>query len=469
MQILPKLNYKNLSAATSLTLIFAVFLSGCGKGSSAANANNSNTKNPTTVQIQAAQAELRQVGRYIDATGNLVADESSNVASLVSGKVISTPADIGQYVNQGDVLIQLDARDSQFRLQQAQAAQQQAVAAVRQAQAKLGLGEGGKFDPNTVPEVLAANQTYLAALAQVKNAEAQVENLQAQAKLAEDTARRYGNLYRSGDASQLFFAQKQTEAEAAQKQVKAAQENVNSLKAQSLAGRRQYEAAINNARQGSQGIEAAQAQLKNAETQISIEQKSINDATIRAPFSGFISARPVAVGEYITSQTTLATIVRNNPIKVNLQIPEAEARNARVGMSVSATVAAYPERQFAGTIAAVNPSLEEASRAVTVEAQIQNGENLLRPNMFAQARILQTGGDQGVFVPKSAIYTDKNTNSSRVYVVNNGTVKLVVVQVGEEEGDKIRVTNGLEGSEKVAVTGVSQLFDGAPVEITAGN
>lgn len=468
MQILRKFNYQNLSAAASLTLIFAVFLSGCGKKETAST--NSNTKNPTTVQIQAAQVELRQVGRYIDATGNLIADESSNVASLVSGKVISTPADVGQYVNQGDVLIQLDARDSQFRLQQAQAAQQQAVAAVRQAQAKLGLGEGGKFDPNTVPEVLAANQTYLAALAQVKNAEAQVENLQAQAKLAQDTARRYGNLYRSGDASQLFFAQKQTEAEAAQKQVKAAQENVNSLKAQSLAGRRQYEAAINNARQGSQGIEAAQAQLKNAETQISIEQKAINDATIRAPFSGFISARPVAVGEFITSQTTLATIVRNNPIKVSLQIPEAEARNARVGMSVSATVAAYPERQFAGTITAINPSLEEASRAVTVEAQIQNGENLLRPNMFAQARILQAGGEQGVFVPKTAISTDKNTNSSRVYIINNnGTARLVIVQIGEEEGDLIRVTNGLEGAEKVAVSNVSQLFDGAPVEIIAGN
>lgn len=467
MQFISKISYRHWSAAFGAALITAVFLTGCGK-KEAANAN-SNAKNPTTVQIQAAQVELRQVGRYIDATGNLVADESSNVASQVSGKVISTPAGIGQYVNQGDVLITLDARDSQFRLQQAQGAQQQAVAAVRQAQARLGLGEGGKFDPNTVPEVLAANQTYLAALAQVKNAEAQVENLQAQAKLAEDTARRYGNLYRSGDASQLFFAQKQTEAEAAGTQVKAARENVNALRAQSLAGRRQYEAAINNAKQGSQGIEAAQAQLKNTETQISIEQKAIDDATIHAPFSGFISERPVAVGEFITSQTSLATIVRNNPIKVNLQIPEAEARNARVGMNVSATVAAYPERQFAGTVTAISPSLEEASRAVTVEAQIENGENLLRPNMFAQAKILQSGGDQGVFVPKSAISTDKNTSSSRVYKINNdGTARLVIVQIGEEEGAMIRVVNGLEGSEKVAVTGTGQLFDGAPVEIVAG-
>lgn len=468
MQILPKFNYQFLSAATSLALIAAVFLVGCGKKETA-NAN-SNTKNPTTVQIQAAQVELRQIGRYIDASGNLVADESSDVASQVSGKVISTPADVGQYVSQGDVLITLDSRDSQFRLQQAQSAQQQAVAAVRQAQAKIGLGEGGKFDPNTVPEVLAASQTYLAALAQVRNAEAQVENLEAQAKLAEDTARRYGNLYRSGDASQLFFTQKQTEAEAARKQVKASRENVNSLKAQSLAGRRQYEAAINNAKQDSQGIEAAQAQLKNAETQISIEQKAINDATIRAPFSGFISARPVAVGEFITSQTTLATIVRTNPIKVNLQIPETEAGNARVGMSVSATVAAFPDRRFAGTVTAISPSLEEASRAVMVEAQIQNGENLLQPNMFAQAKILQAGGDQGVFVPKTAISTDKNTNSSRIYVITgDNTARLVVVQIGEEEGDMIRVSNGLEGSEKIAVNNVSQLFDGAPVEIIAGS
>jgi RND family efflux transporter MFP subunit len=466
MSIIKQSNYLKTSASAGLMLLIAVFFSACGKKETPVSA--SDAKSDSVVRVAAAQSVVREVPRYIAATGNLVADEQSDIASLVSGKVTATPVSAGAFVNQGDVIAQLDARDAELRLKQAQGSREIAAAAVRQAKARLGLGEGGSFDPQNVPEVLAASQNYQAALAQVKNAEAQVENAEVQARLAEDTARRYGNLYRSGDASLVLYNQHKTQAEAAQTQVRAARESVNSLKAQANAARRQYEAALNNAKQSGQGIDSAEAQLRNAETQIAIEQKAINDATIRAPFSGFISERTVAVGEYITPQSKIAVIVRTNPIKVNLQVPETEAANIGVGKGVSLSVAAYPDRKFAGTVTAVNPSLEAASRAIMVEAEIENGENLLRPNMFAQARILQPGGEQAVFVPKSAVIIDKNTNSSRVFTIADGVARLVVVQLGEEENDMVRVTSGLDGSEQVAVSNLNELFDGVNVEIVAG-
>ena len=132
-------------------------------------------------------------------------------------------------------------------------------------------------------------------------------------------------------------------------------------------------------------------------------------------------------------------------------------------MSVSVSVAAYTDRNFAGRVTAISPSLDSGSRAVIVEAEINNSENLLRANMFATGKILQEGGENAVFVPKTAVLEDRNTNSRRVFIVQDGVARLVVVQTGEEEGEMVRVTSGLEGTETVATSNVSQLFDGIPV------
>ncbi len=452
---------KFLAFGLGLFLSGTVLLSGCGSGAKADQ--NANQVAEKSVEVTTAKADKRAVSTYLEATGSLIADDSSEVASQVAGQVLSTPVDVGAFVSQGSVIIQLNTRDAQLKLEQAKASEQQALAALKQAQARLGLSEGGKFDPESVPEVLAAYQNYQAMLDQVRNSEANVENLEAQARLAEDTARRYGNLLKTGDASQLLYNQQRTQAEAARKQVDAAKAGVNSLKSQANASKRQYEVAINTAKQNNQGISSAQANLKSAQTQVAIAEKAVSDNTIRAPFSGFISERKVSIGEYVTTSTSLVTLVRTNPIKLNLQIPEADSSKVRTGMSVSINVAAYPDRQFAGIVTAINPTLVATSRAVIVEAQINNSENLLRPNMFATGRLLQPGGTEGVFVPKTAVSANNNTDSKRIFIIVDGKAKLVVIQTGAEEGNFVQIVSGLEGTETVATSNVNQLFDGVAV------
>lgn len=455
--------FKQYSAAAALaiTIAGAVILSGCG--TSAATDANTNTAADKSVAITTAQAELRPVGRYLQATGSLMADDTSQVASQVSGRVLSTPVDVGAFVTAGSVIIQLNTRDAELRLQQARAGEAQALAALNQAKARIGLSGGEKFDPLSVPEVLAAYQNVQAAESQITNAEAQLANTEAQYRLAQDTARRYANLARTGDASQLLYLQHKTQAEQALTQVNAARANVNTLRAQTIAARRQYDVAINTAKQNNQGIESAEANYANARTQTAIAQKAVADSTITAPFSGFISERFVAAGEYVTPATPLVTLVRTNPIKINLLIPEPETSKVRVGLPVSISVSAYPERNFAGRVSAISPSNDPESRSVRVEAEIDNGQNLLRANMFATGKILQEGGENAVFVPKTAVVEDPNMNSRRVFVVRDGVARLVIVQTGEEEADMVRVTSGLDGTETVATSGLNELFDGVPV------
>ena len=84
--------------------------------------------------------------------------------------------------------------------------------------------------------------------------------------------------------------------------------------------------------------------------------------------------------------------------------------------------------------------------------------------MFATARVLLPGGETAVFVPRSAVIRDKTTDSYQVFTIANGTVRLHVVVTGDVEGDSIRITSGLSGTETVATSKQSELFDGAPVQ-----
>jgi multidrug efflux pump subunit AcrA (membrane-fusion protein) len=435
-------SFRNFRTASLPVLLAAALLTvSCGRDEKASqqpggSVGSAAAAGKRPVEITTGQAVTREVSAFLQATGSFAADEASDVAPETSGRVVATPVDVGAFVSQGAVIARLNDRDARIRLQQAQASEQQAAATVRQAEAGLGLGGGRNFDAASVPEALAARD--------------QLESAEAAARLADTNARRLANLLETGDTSRSVYDQARTQAETS--------------RAQANAAKRQYQTALNTARQDNQGIEGAQAALAGARSQVALAQKAVADTVITAPISGYVSDRPIAVGEYVTPASKLATILRTSPIKLRLQVPEMEAARVRQGMSVSVSVDAYRERQFAGQVTAVNPAIDPTSRAITVEANVANDGNLLRPGMFATARVTQPGGEQAVYVPRSAVQFDTNTNASRLFVVEpNGTVRLVVVQVGEQENDSVRITSGLAGGEMVATSNVEQLYEGAPV------
>jgi multidrug efflux pump subunit AcrA (membrane-fusion protein) len=417
----------------SVLVIGTFFLSGCKRSKSGANAGVAEASALQPVEITTSQAVTRNVSAFVQATGSFTADETSDVASQASGQIVATPVDVGAFVKQGQVVARLDDRDAKLRLQQTQAAERQAESALRQAEAKIGLDKDGQFNAGAVPEVIAARQNYEAA--------------EAQAKLAETNARRYEHLVSTGDVAQIVADQYRTQAETA--------------RAQANAAKKQYEVAINTARQNNQGIAVAQAALESARAQASIAKKAVADTTITAPLSGYISDRPVALGEYVTPQSKIVTILKSNPIKLKLQLPESDASSAHVGAAVVATVAAFPDKEFSGVITAINPALDPASRTVTAEVDIINPDNKLKAGMFASARLIQHGGGDGIFIPASAIMKEANETSVRIYVVEGDAVHLRVAQLGEAEGDVVRVLNGLKAGETVATSNLEQLYDGA--------
>jgi multidrug efflux pump subunit AcrA (membrane-fusion protein) len=437
------------ASVAACVLAASVALAGCGRSESKADAAGGEAKGgrgergaagageaaQPVIAVTTTKAVARTVPAYIQTTGSLVAEETSDVASQTSGQVIATPVSVGAFVRQGEVIARLNQRDALLRLQQAQAGVTQAEAGVRQAEARIGLQPGGNFDASTIPEVRSAN--------------AALEQAEANLRLAEANERRYRELVQTGDVAMSVYDQYRTQRDTARAQVNNA--------------RQQLETAINVARQSNQAVQSAQAQVESARSAVAIAQKAVADTIIRAPYAGYVSSRPVAVGEYVTPASVVATVLRTNPIKLNMQVPEADVPHVTPGMGVSLQVEAFGDRSFAGQVSAVNPAIDPASRSATIEALVENGDNALRSGMFATARIVRPGGSTAVYVPKAAVISDQNTQSYRVFVVQNGAAHLRVVQVGQEEGDTIQILNGVGADEVVATSNLDQLYEGARV------
>jgi RND family efflux transporter MFP subunit len=365
-----------------------------------------------------------------------MAEETSDVASQTSGQVVATPVGIGAFVRQGSVVARLNDKDARIRLQQSQADLKQAIASLRREETRLGLGPGGKFDSSTIPEVRAAAAT--------------LEQAQAELRLAEANERRYRDLVETGDVAVTAYDQFRTTRDTARARVNNE--------------RQVLESAINVARQINQGIRVAEAAVESSRSQVATAEKAVADTNVRAPFSGYVSDRPIALGEYVTPSSIIVRLLRTNPIKLQMQVQESEVPHLRPGMGVALEVDAYKDRKFGGQITAVNPAVDPVSRAAMVEASIENGDNALRSGMFATAKIARSGGNKAVFVPRSAVFSDQNTQSYRVFVIQGGIAKLRVVQIGTNENDATEILSGVEADEVVATSNLEQLFEGAEVK-----
>jgi multidrug efflux pump subunit AcrA (membrane-fusion protein) len=381
-------------------------------------------------------AIIRDVPAYIQATGSFVAEETSDVAPAIAGRVASTPVEIGDLVKKGQLLCTLEDRDARLKLDQVRAGLEQAKFLLRQAQSRVGLTGNGKFDPEAVPEVAAAHAAYQSAMAS--------------AKLAAADARRYENLVKSGDVSQSAYEKSKTQQETAE--------------AAANSSRKQYEAQVNAAQQSFRAIEASQASLAISESQLALAHKGVEDANILAPFDGFISDRPVSIGQWLGTNSKVATIMRIATVKLRMQIPEQQSALVKSGMAVTARVAAYADRDFVGRIIAVVPSVDSNSRAFMAEARFNNPKAELRPGMFANAKAMLQGSERAIFIPSKAVFYDNTTDANHVYCVANGVAHLKVVLKGDTDGEQVRIINGLKGDEVVVLNNQSALFDGARIE-----
>jgi multidrug efflux pump subunit AcrA (membrane-fusion protein) len=406
-----------LSALLTLMLLLAA---ACGGSKANVREEQANAGQPAAVDVTTAPAIVRELPQYFEATGSLTGDEQTDVAPSMAGKVVAIGVDMGSYVKRGQMIVRLDDVDAKLRVQQQQAQLDQMKASLRQAEEKVGVRPGQSFDLNKIPEVANAKVAL---------------------DLAEKNLRRSEKLIETGDVSRSAYDQQ---------------------KAQRDQLREVYEGALSLARQNYAAVMTARANVANAESQLNLARRNLSYALVFSPIDGFVSERTADLGEYVSPTQKVATIVRINPLRVRIDIPEQAIPAISVGQSVSVTTSAWPDKNFSGRIARVSPNVTPASRTLTVEAEVENSSGALKPGQFATVRILQSRAQPAVLVPARAIRSESGVN--RVFVIKDGHAQERLVQLGQSEGDLVQVKNGISGDEQVATSNIEQLADGMAVK-----
>ncbi|HYM22229.1 MAG TPA: efflux RND transporter periplasmic adaptor subunit [Vicinamibacterales bacterium] len=361
------------------------------------------------VAVSAVPAAEQPIARFIRATGTLMAEEQAEVAAETPGRVVAAPIERGTAVADGAELIQISPTETDAQLKEAEAN-------AAQIEARLGLTGNSAFDVNAVPEVQNAKAGY---------------------DLAQSEFTRIQSLLSQRVVSQSEFDQRRTTAEAA---------------------RQQYEAAKNGAAQQFQSLLAARAR-------VALAKKALSDTVVRAPFTGAVAQRLVSVGDYVNKGMKVAVVVRVNPLRVQLTIPEQFVSAVAVGSPVNFEVDAYPGRRFEGKVRYVSPALQADQRALTIEAAVPNPNGELKPGFFATARIEQPARTPGIVVPTDAVLSSGGT--ARVFVVvgeKGDRVEERIVTTGQTSGDVVEITKGLKAGERVATRNVAKLVDGSKVQ-----
>jgi len=403
----------------SLTTVAGASLVSCKRSNG--QPSNSGAANPTPaiLEVSTAPAVVRQLPRFFEATGTLAADVQTDVQPQTAGKVVAVGVDMGSAVSKGQMLVRLEDADYKLRMDQAVAQLDSAKAAVSQAEEKLGLRPGQKFDPERVADVSIARANF---------------------NLAESNFQRAQKLIESGDISRAEFDQRKSQLDAL---------------------KQAYESAIAQARQNYAAVMVARTNVTNAQTQVDLARRTLSYTVVTAPIGGYVLERPVDVGTYVSTTTKVATIVKPNPLWIRIDIPEQAVRQIRAGQSVSLSTTSWPDRTFSGRVVRISPNVSASSRTLTVEAEIDNRGGALKPGQFATVRVLLPQSEAAVLVPQRALRTI--SGATYVFVIKNGHAEQRLVQSGQAEGDLIEIKSGVVTDEVVATSNVEQLSDGAAV------
>jgi membrane fusion protein (multidrug efflux system) len=221
-----------------------------------------------------------------------------------------------------------------------------------------------------------------------------------------------------------------------------------------------------------QTVDDAKGKLDVAQATLERTEALLAYTKIRAPFSGVVTKRSVDPGAFIPAATSgsvsqsaaLLTIMDIRSVRVEIPIPEPEVPLVKVGLPVEVTVDELPDRVFQGSVTRFAYALDEASKTMPAEAEIQNPKSELRPGMYVRVRITMERKADALLVPAAALVSEKGQDF--VFTVSDGRAKRTAVKGGFRDGASVEILDGLTAEQAVVLAGSNSPADGQPVVVT---
>ena len=256
-----------------IVVIAGVILAGCSTDEKKAEA--ASTKQPEPIEVRTAAVETRKVDKTISVTGSLHPDETVSVSAEVPGRVSSILVDFGQNVRKGQVIAELDKQELNLALDRSRAALAQAWLASASIPSQENIARDHAVHTSS------------------SRADGRRE-IQVRECFSSCEDRRYlsGAIHRDEKA----YQSRQAALDAARDEARTLIANVQALKAE-----------------------------------VTLAQKRLNDATVRAPFDGSVKEKLVSPGAYLKENTPIFTLMKTDPLRLRVDLPESAAGAVRVG------------------------------------------------------------------------------------------------------------------------------------------
>ena len=392
-----------MGALILVMLCTAVVTSGCADSSAEQDGGKEAVK---AVKTDAVRQE--SVRRTLEVVGTLAAEDQVTVSSEVDGVVRRVLADLGDRVAAGQPLVELDREKLQYNLDQQRAAHARSLT-------KYGASDAEHLPRiEDTPDVRRAG----AELAQARQGFERATELNKRKLISQQTL---------DDAD-------------------------TTLRLKTAA----YDSALQEAKNLQADIDASEAAMKLAE-------RHVEDASIRAPFDGYVQQRMVSLGELVKAQTPVMTVVRVDPLKLRAEIPERMAPWVKVGQPLTLRVDAFPDKTFSATISRISPGVTTETRTFAFEALAPNGEALLKPGTFARVHLETSLVEQVMTIPYAAM--QYRYGVYRAFAINGDKLDARELKTGDRVGDRMEILAGLNTADRVAVTEVDTLTDGMKIAV----
>lgn len=206
----------------------------------------------------------------------------------------------------------------------------------------------------------------------------------------------------------------------------------------------------------------ASADYRTAKAQIELIQAQLRKTSVLAPFSGKVGLRNISKGSYITPADIVVQLVNTSRVKLQFAIPEKYASMVKLGSTIEFKVQGVAA-VFSANIYAIEPSIDQFSRTLSVKAITDNHNNHLIPGAFANIILPLQDIDNALLIPTEALIPIQN--GKKVFIQKNGKAKEVLVETGARSDSTILITKGIQVGDTVLTSGVMSLRDGSPVKV----
>lgn len=388
-----------------LVSMVLVGLAGCNKQAPPAVA----AKSEGPLPVRTATAKAREVLRIVESVGTFYPMDEAIISAEIEGRAEEVTHDLGDLVNAGEILVRINDEEQRYQVAQSEAQ-------LRQSLERLGL----KTEKERLTDAREAPD---------------VRRAQAELNEADQRLRRIRSL-----VDQNIGARSDLDAAVSRQQaMKAA-----------------YDSTINQTRNLMQEVERFKAVLD-------LQRKKLRDTTVKAPFKAYVKERQVTVGQYLRANTPLFILVKTDPIRLRVEIPERQAPWIKLNQLVDISVEAFQGRKFQGRIWRISPTVDQTKRTFVAEALVNNAAGELKSGSYAKAHVPTSHTEKVTVLPQRAVYYVMGAN--KAFVVKDGLVESREVKLGDRFETDVEILEGVQDGDVVAVTQLAKLDTGVKVRI----